>query len=157
MKFEIEGIEETMDRMNQAIGKIKGKTLEGFIKGAILIRNQSENVPPLTPLDTGNLRASWFTVYSGPRSGEESDGNFKGDNASQLSSEHAAAVSQAQSVISGSKEPVLIFGYTANYAGWVHENMEANFRRPGSGPKFLQEAVIGTRSKVLKVIADTAK
>lgn len=157
MKYEVQGLDEVMERLNQAIGRIKGRTLEGFIKGAVLIRRQSEDVPPLTPVDTGNLRASWFTVYTGPRSGETSDGNFKGDNASRMASEHSAAVSQARSAIEGSKEPVIVFGYTANYAGWVHENMEARFQRPGAGPKFLQEAAIGARSKVLKVIAEAAR
>ena len=142
-----------MERLNGELDKIKGKTVKGFIEAAIIIRRESENTPPITPLDTGNLRASWFTVHT--RGDGRTSASPPGDVKDM--SNHTTVVDSARSVLASHKEPALAFGYTANYAGYVHENMEAKFQRPGSGPKFLQQAIQSTRSKILKVVADNAK
>ena len=35
--------------------------MKGLIRGAIIIRQAMDHIPPLIPIDTGNLRDSWFT------------------------------------------------------------------------------------------------
>jgi hypothetical protein len=48
-------------------------------------------------------------------------------------------------------------GFTANYAIFVHENMDAVFKRPGSGPKFLEKALERNQIKILKTIQTSTK
>jgi len=43
---------------------------------------------------------------------------------------------------------------TADYAVYVHEMPESyNFRRPGSGPKFLEKALYENQQKVIDILA----
>ena len=50
--------------------------------------------------------------------------------------------------------PGAIFGFTANYAFFVHENINPiiKWSRPGSGPKFMQAAIKRNYTNILKVI-----
>lgn len=46
------------------------------------------------------------------------------------------------------------FGFTANYALWVHEMTEGkiNWKEPGSGPKFFEEALKRNEKKIVEII-----
>ncbi|MCK5019475.1 MAG: hypothetical protein KAS32_20620 [Candidatus Peribacteraceae bacterium] len=47
----------------------------------------------------------------------------------------------------------VFFGFSANYAIYVHENLTAiNWKRPGSGPKFLEAAIKRNTFKILLII-----
>ena len=56
-----------MKNLNKEIRDIKKHTMKGFIEGARIVREDMDKIPPLIPVDTGNLRQSWFTssVYKG--------------------------------------------------------------------------------------------
>lgn len=58
---QLKGIDIVVRNLNKEIKKIEGRSLKGLIKSAALIRKDMEDTPPLIPVDTGNLRASWFT------------------------------------------------------------------------------------------------
>lgn len=47
--------------------------------------------------------------------------------------------------------------YTAAYAPYVHENLEANFNAPGTGPKFLENAVLKNQEQVLRILGSAAR
>jgi hypothetical protein len=51
----------------------------------------------------------------------------------------------------------LRIGFTANYAAYVHENIEADFKRKGSGAKFLEQALERNGKEILKTIAEANK
>lgn len=53
--------------------------------------------------------------------------------------------------------PAVIFGFSANYAAFVHEMLGAHFQRPGAGPKFLQAHIRRTRERTLQIIRDNAR
>lgn len=53
--------------------------------------------------------------------------------------------------------PIIVFGFNASYAWWVHENVGANFKRPGSGAKFLEAALKRNEKRILEIIRDTVK
>lgn len=60
--------------------------------------------------------------------------------------------------------PVVVLGFTANYAAWVHELTDdkakggkVNWSRPGSGPKFFEKALERNHAAILKEIHDEAK
>lgn len=55
-------------------------------------------------------------------------------------------------------KPTARAGYTAKYAPHVHEMPESNnFTKPGTGPKFLQNAVVQNPSEILNIIRRRVK
>jgi len=50
------------------------------------------------------------------------------------------------------------FGYSANYALWVHEMVDAkNWTRPGSGPKWLEASINRNHGDLLQIVASETK
>ena len=175
----LKGFDTVMRNLNKEIIEIEGRTMKGLIKAQILIRRDMEHTAPLTPIDTGNLRASWFVVTSMKNSEptEAEAPNFKSEkkvkdkdgkmrlvhiDVSQLKIDYETAVNKAQGKISSIRFPVLIMGFGANYAVFVHEmvdksGVKINWSRPGSGPKFFESAINRNKDKVLQIIRDNAK
>ena len=56
----IKGVDKVMNNLNKEIARIKNVTMEGLIEATILIENDMDRTPPLVPIDTGNLRSSFF-------------------------------------------------------------------------------------------------
>lgn len=137
---EIQGWGEVMQNLNREIQNIIGRSMGGLIDATILIHRAVENEEPKIPVDTANLRHSWFTstFYEG-------------------------------------KNPGIFFGYSANYALWVHEMVDADFTTPrmrkkgkakkatlytpraGSGAKFLETKINRHHDDILKAIGNKAK
>lgn len=168
----IKGVTQVFTNMNREIEAIEGRSLAGLIKGAALIRNETEHGDIKTPVDTGNLRASYFTVTSTGksrvgRSNIRKDGTvapkFKGDKADEMMVHHTATISEMQgkagALASAANGPFLILGYSANYAMWVHEMIGPNivFKRAGSGPKWFEYAVKKQKDNIIKVIQENAR
>ena len=163
----IEGFENVMANLNKEIMAIKQRTMRGLIKSAAYIRNDTEKTPYITPLDYGNLRSSWFVVTTkGPEPTDRYSTGFK-DNpkrklrASQFVSDHASTTAEAQSIVrtkSSNNLQFLICGYSANYALWVHENLEAkNWSRSMSGPKWFEGSFKRSTPKIIEIIRENAK
>lgn len=154
--FKLKGIKAVTANMNKEIIKIEGKTLQGLIIASIIVRRSMEGSPPRTPVDTGNLRASWFvTTAKGTSAGSKA--NFKGKDAGGLAAEHSAAIAKGKGLAVTEKKPFLVMGFSAYYAPYTHEMMDASFQRPGAGPKFLETALKTNTAAILKVIKETAK
>lgn len=150
----LKGLDEVLDEMNKQIEAIDGRTMKGLIRAGIIVHRAVDKDSPKIPTDTGNLRASRFTVTSEGTVKAGQSPNFKGEDTGDMTSEHKAMVDAAahtaKAVANG---PGLAFGYTANYAASTHENLEATFRRPGAGPKYLQAKLDDKQDEILKVIA----
>ena len=58
----IKGLDNVMKNLNAEIRAIEGRTGQGLIEAGILIRRDMDMTPPLIPIDTGNLRQSWFST-----------------------------------------------------------------------------------------------
>jgi len=56
----LKGLDRVMYRLNRQIAATRVACLKGLIRAAILIRRDMDKTPPLVPVDTGNLRSSWF-------------------------------------------------------------------------------------------------
>jgi hypothetical protein len=166
----VQGFEQVMANLNAEIAKIKGASLKGLIECAIEIRRDTEKTPSKTPVDLGNLRASWFVVTArGKEKDDQWNTGFRSDssskrrksglegNAAKFMADRTAAISEmtmkAKSFLPTGKETV-IMGYSANYAVYVHENMSSGikWKRPGSGPKWFQESVYRNSAKMLGII-----
>lgn len=161
----VKGLDEVMAKLNKKILEIEGRNVQGMIKGAIHIRRETENEAkfPVTPVDLGNLRASWFVVTaSGATQAGKSTNAFNGPKAAEIARNHQEAISMAKSKAQGlshkGHKAFVILGYSANYAYHVHENLEArNWKRRGSGPKWFEAAVNRNKKELIKIIKENAR
>lgn len=60
--MKIEGFKEVKANLSRELKKLDNFSSKGLIEAAIFIRRDMEVTPPTVPVDTGNLRASWFTT-----------------------------------------------------------------------------------------------
>lgn len=155
-KITITGIDKALRQINKDIELIEGATMSGLIRGAIEIRRATETQSPLTPVDLGNLRSSWFVLpfKGGPADNKEPA--FVGPESEKHASHHKEVMARARSLLS---LPVsLVMGYTAWYAFYVHEDLgrsksgSKNWNRPGSGPKWFESALKNSRKAILACI-----
>lgn len=147
----LSGTRQVLHNLNREVQKIKNRSMAGLIEAAIFIRRESE---PLTPVDLGNLRASFFIVSSSGGGEAGTNPSFTGDNTAELASAHAATVAHATSIVSGKKIPIVVLGYGANYAVFVHEDLEMKFKRPGAQAKFLESVIKANEDKIVQIIGD---
>ena len=154
--FKLRGMKKFMRNFNDEVRKIRGRTHRGLIEAAIVLQRAAE---PGTPIDTGNLRASWFIVSykSGP---EVSVPKFTGEDAGKLANNHTRVLSAAFSLAQGMgsfANPVVVFGYSANYAVFVHEAVDATFQRPTAHARWLYAAMQVSQDKMLDKIHQHAR
>lgn len=154
--FKLTGTKNFMQNLNKEITDMRGRTHRGLIEAAIVLQRKAE---PGTPVDLGNLRASWFIVSY--KSGSESDApTFKGKEASDMGNHHKNVERHAQALASrfaNATRPVIIFGYSANYAPFVHEHVGASFKRPNARARWLFAAMQQAKDDMLDKIREHAR
>lgn len=168
-KYELKGIKEVLSRINKEAEKLKLKSAKGLIEAAIIIRRDMEKTPPKIPVDTGNLRSSWF-VTTARKTPRGKTASFKGEDAGKMSSQHSLILSEAKAIATVTKMPLVVMGFTANYAVHVHENLEGKTsvintkskskkkeRRPGSGPKFFEAALRRNEKEIIRTLQENTK
>ena len=156
-KVKILGIDNVMRNLNLEMKKIKGRSLAGLIKAVAEIHRDTEKSPPVTPADTGNLHASWFTVTARGQAISKSP-SFTGSEAGERQKDHKSVTGQAKGKVMGIRDPVVVFGFSANYAGFVHESRAGKkWKRKGSGPRFLESSINNIKPRILAIIASNTK
>lgn len=153
---DLKGLNKVLRNLNKEVKKIKGRSLKGLIRAQIIIRRDMEFTSPVIPVDTGNLRSSYFTVTSKGKTEEGQSSVFVGIRTGQMSEDHASCLSRNKSKIAGTK-PALIMGFSAFYATFVHENVGVHFQRPGAGAKFMEASLKRNTRKTLEMIAHEAR
>jgi len=158
-KTGIKGLDIVIANLNKAINKMEGVTIDGLIESAILIRRETETTPPLTPVDLGNLRASWFVVVTKKGFVKGKNPKFVGKKAGEYSRLHSMAVEESKALITKNrKKPTLVMGYSVNYAAPVHEKLGArNWKRDNSGPKWFQRAIENNKREIVNIIRSKIK
>lgn len=159
-----------MANLNKEMENVKGATVKGMINAAIHIRNETEKTPPLTPVDLGNLRSSWFiTTASRKVRNDKWNKGFRKSPVGKkrvadkdMASNHSRAIGEAKGELAGMETPTrkfLMMGYSANYAGFVHEFISPNiaWKREGSQAKWFQTHIYSNRDKIFKIIGETSK
>lgn len=58
----LRGLNRVVANLNAEIRAIEGRTLKGLLLAVAHVRKEMDNVMPMIPVDTGNLRASWFAI-----------------------------------------------------------------------------------------------
>ena len=143
------GVKATQANLRRKQAVIAKYLRRALIAEGLKIQAESQR---MVPVDKGNLKGSAFTAWKG---GMPSAGKFEGEDAGTLAAGHAAAQQEAMAqIFEGVKVSV---GYSAYYALFVHENLEAKHgpsRQPiPGGPnqqaKFLSKALDARRQKTL--------
>lgn len=153
--YRFKGIEQVQRNLRAQLEKYKKVSISGLIKCAILIRRDMDNKPPLIPVDDGNLRNSWF-VTAGSRTPTQG-GEFQGVDAGSMGAQHSKVLASAKTRALSHKDPLVIIGFSAIYAGWVHERNWKLGKRPGSGPKFMESAMKRNVGPILSILANEMK
>lgn len=152
--FRVLGLETTLASMNKEVRRIKRRTRRGLIKAGFLIQREAQL---LCPVEYGNLKASAFTVWGGKAEVTKpaTAGGFKGPQATRTKTDHEIITRSESAKLRVTKEPQVEVGFTAFYAIYVHENMEA--KHPVGEAKFLEKAIARNQAQIVKVIADDAR
>jgi len=152
-------LQEVVKNLNKEIKGIEGRSLKGMIEGVIDVRRDMDKTSPMIPVDTGNLRQSWFVTTSKGATPQGKSPNFKGENAGKMASEHSSVktVAAGRAKAKSRKGPVVAFGFSANYALKVHEMYGKHFRRPDAGAGFFVASIKRNKEKILKAIKENAK
>jgi len=58
----LRGLNRVVANLNYAIKEIEGRSLKGLLLAVAHVRKEMDNVIPMIPVDTGDLRASWFAI-----------------------------------------------------------------------------------------------
>jgi len=161
----LKGINEVMANINKELMKIKGRTQEGLVEAAIQIQVDMVVTPPTVPVDTGNLRASKFittpqgilnqTPIFKARKGMKPTTAMK--LVTEMAANHSATTQLTHTLIASKTDPVVVLGFTANYAVFVHENVTAKFKGTGTGAKFFEQALVRNEKRVIDIVQKYAK
>ena len=121
----LHGVDAVITKLNRQIGMMENASIMGLYEAVEFIHAETERTPPLTPVDTGNLRSSWRTVL------------FR---------------SKAR------KRSYIVFGYSANYALYVHEMLGMiKWTRPNSGNKWFEIAIKRNLTRIQAIITNNVK
>ena len=156
MALKLQGLDNVLKNLNKEVQGIENRSLKGLIRGSIIVRRSMEKQMPKIPIDTGNLRSSFFIVSSKGGSHAGSTPSFEGKNKAQLQAGHVSTVSEYKEKIKSGQSSVVL-GFSANYALFVHENIGANFKRPGAGAKFCEVALQKNKKNILEAVKKEAK
>ena len=151
------GLDKVITKLNREVSKIEGRTLKGLIRAAIVVRRSMDKVSPKIPVDTGNLRQSFFLIDSEGKTRMGTTPSFAGDKPWTMFKAHKKTVMGLADLVSPSG-PFVLLGFSAKYAIHVHEMPTSyNFTREGSGPKFLENALDRNILEILYNISKEAK
>lgn len=150
VKVRFTGADKVLRNLNTEIKKIEGRTQDGLVEAALLIKNRAGRI---TPRDTGNLVNSAYVMW--PMGKHAPPANFKGEDATKLSGDHDRQITQARNRMNKQKQPSAEIGYTAYYAVYVHE-VDKNYRGNKTW-KFLETALYENAGKIISIIKKRAR
>jgi len=161
----LQGLDEVINNVQTEIDKVKDRTMSGLLRAAALVRKDMDETPPVIPVDLGNLSNSWFVATSRgavargrkPKFRKSKRGSEQTADVNKLQQGHVEAIVKAHMMLSTAKGEAIAMGFSAYYAPYVHENLQAKFKRPNSGAKFFQAALRRNKRKILQLIAFEAE
>lgn len=132
-----QNVDRVLGNLNREISGIANRTQAGLTAAALFVRGEAQKI---TPVDTGNLRSSAYTVSPG--------GIVQGSNA------QAPAASKLTGRVESIKPEIYAeIGFTAFYAVFVHE-IKKNYTV--GDWKFLERALFDNSNRIIKIIKDRA-
>lgn len=155
----IRGIASTTRNLNRAIAMIEGNTREGMLQGVLFLRSEAV---PLTPIETGTLRGSSFTDITAPgvtpiraRVGYTAEyapyvhemvrrSGVAGPRQDRTTAAFVGPRQKRRFTFVGPRKPR---GRDPKHRPW----------KPGTGPKFLQRAVMENRREFFGILLRYAR
>lgn len=133
--------------MNRKVRKIKFRSREGLIKGGLrVMRGSIERCPR----DTSNLRSSSYVIWD--KTGGKTAAQFRGPDAAKMKTNHEQVLAKRRAKMPAKfQDPRVEIGHTAEYAVYVHEDMEATHKIGEA--KFLQHALEELEDVILSDVA----
>jgi hypothetical protein len=125
----LKGVDTVMANLNKEIQAIEGRSMKGLIESANLIRYSMDKDEPKIPVDTDNLRGSWFA------------------NPMRLLSKMFVRMGFTANYAA----------YVHEMIGPTKTGKKINWNRTGSGPKFFEASIKRNKEKILKTIRDSAR
>jgi len=170
MGAKIKGLAEWSDQMRRAIKRIPGATQQGLIAAGLILQAEAQK---LTPVASGNLRASAFTVWEGGENNtspswhdttkvyeQNAKGGWTKTTERNLTPQELADLQDAmeQGVAAAKKlgkKSAVVVGFGASYSIFVHE-MVGNAHRVGQA-KFLETAAYQNMDRMIEAIVRRAR
>lgn len=162
IEIKVVGLEKVLQALAKQIREIPERNNKGIIKGGFVILRAAQQK---CPVQYGNLKASGFLVWPTGNVGASpawKNGATKKNgmqvqvDTGRMNQDHASAMSFLRDrVKEETKNKGVGIGFSAYYALYVHENIEAS-HRVGEA-RFLQNAVKEQSARVLKIIASEAR
>jgi hypothetical protein len=155
----VEGVDRAVKALNAKLEQYKVTAVSELVRIGLMIQRESqENIKDDGLIDTGNMRASAFTVWTGGPPSREPNFQETGkksevtaDDMNLLYAIHSATAQEAAreaneggDVLITNKASVIV-AYGAYYSLYVHED---GVSRNWKGAKFLERAVETMASKV---------
>ena len=160
------GTDKVVKDLNKKLSEIRTITFQELVRTGLSIQRRSqEYIRQDNLIDTGNLRASAFTVWTnGPTPsapnfqdvGKKSQRLISNENMGELEDTHeatvAACVEDTGRTLGSALDRVghVIVGYGAYYALYVHED---GVTRNWIGAKFLERAIADVTKDLLAALA----
>ncbi len=150
---QIRGIEETLRAINEAVrAHVIAPSRKGMIAAGLMILEEADR---RCPMDLGNLAGSGFCVWNGSPVPQF---NLAGGTSAATASALSASYSETQAVAAGylgDGKTVVVIGFGAFYALYVHENVNGNVPREGGKGEhhFLSNALADKQREVALMIA----
>jgi hypothetical protein len=161
------GLKQLMINLNAEIVLLEKRGVRGMITATRMIKEETLSGAVVTPKEFGNLRESWFSVSAtgvsdGRSPNFKTNPNKKKLTVNVLASNHASTISELQAISKASPayNPIVFFGYSAPYAGYVHEFVDdtnINWTEANSGAKWFHTAIGKKKDVILKVIGENAR
>ena len=130
------GLETVLSNLNREVEKISERTKAGMIRIGLEIKHITL---PRTPIFIGRLDAQ------GVLHPEGGGGNLRG------------SMYVDPPVKIDGKNYAIIIGFSAVYAVWVHEDMEARHPAPGTEAKFLERTIDENHDLILSILREEAQ
>jgi hypothetical protein len=155
------------DRFDEYIHEIKNRSLNGLRQAQKLIHDDMDTTSPLIPVDTGNMRRSYYAVNSNgtivaggaayfiarkDRKNDDLHVRMMEDHVAKL--EFAGALAKIDGRLRG---PTIVLGLSAYYAPIVHEMYGNNFKREGAGAGFFAASVKRNEAAIKSILRATMR
>lgn len=167
----LKGLGNVLANLNKEIAKIEGDVTKGLTIGLTITKGKSMKN---TPVDTGNLKGSHYVVVSDGTVSQAASFDSRDKSGARVAAEHAGHIHDAVSLVKAQGFPMAEIGCTAFYAEKVHEDLEASHMKaayqkggkksskpakfvPIGKPKFLEDAIIETKSMIKNLIIRYAR
>lgn len=174
-RMTVKGLESVVKNLNAKLNGITEAGRKGLIKGAFMIKADAQKGCPVV---TGNLKNSAYVTAHGlipdaPLKTTKWKHGITTKSVKTDTNDFNSAISYAQQLIAQSDQMLVIIGFAASYAFYVHESVyvglgskaknkgksinKGTFKSEVGGPKFLELAVRKNTGAILALVAEESK